>query len=372
MTLDDVFYYITDNNKLFRVINGNSKLLVLDFIDLPSMNFSGADILVKFKDELLIPTDLGLKRIFDDGTIDFLLEGNVFEDYSSYLLASKSGHNILFGNNDLLYHYDGDQVHEFSTGDSLYKSITTLGSDHFLINSRGPDLNRKYTYNSNSKLLTEFNLDNSTISLYYLSGSQPKLLTFSYYWVGGSSLKDYKLYNTDPDLEDLTLVATYNKIGSDYSDNIATVDDKGLLILGNNLLKLSAELNPIVVEEIRINNYDGFQLKDDNIYFWGMDKDLGRQLYSYDASLSAIDPINEIQPSISIYPNPVNDKLHLNMDEDSIDLLNFKYQIYSSAGHLCAFGSASGSIETSMLGSGSYFLYLYDGEKNYFLKFVKD
>lgn len=83
---------------------------------------------------------------------------------------------------------------------------------------------------------------------------------------------------------------------------------------------------------------------------------------------TGIHPVSYMQ-TISVYPNPANDKLHISLPQKG----NYQFSISDITGKVITTGKfISGEIILSALPSGMYFLRLSDDyQHNYFSKFVK-
>jgi ELWxxDGT repeat protein len=124
---------------------------------------------------------------------------------------------------------------------------------------------------------------------------------------------------------------------------------------------------------LKINNTGKFLLLNNSIYFTAIHEDYGEALFSYD--LSGLSVLDTYESPFHIYPNPVQDELHINTDLQSDKFINIRIlditgKIISNS-RLYVKQNSDIQIHTSQLEPGIYILLIDSGDLPTVSKFIK-
>ena len=159
--------------------------------------------------------------------------------------------------------------------------------------------------------------------------------------------------------------ATANEMNTSFFDIQRSQNGRNFSSIG----KINTTGNTIFTRKYSFSDLD--PVKAINYYRLGiMDKD-GKLYYSPIRKVN-----NGFSMEVSAFPNPVNEKLQINIQSDKakylrVDLLNMNGKLLSSNKLTIIEGATNKTMDVSALSSGTYLVKIYDGEEYLVLKFQK-
>ena len=336
---NQVFY--RESNNIYRILNNeNPELLDLEISGISCYMFT-------LKNRLFLFSNKKIYEIIDSNILqvyEFADFGNQ-NIYMEDIIIDKNEENILFSfSNNMFYHFDGNSMDEIHN-DTYLSSFTEIKNGFILLNSQN-----HLFYDCNSKLLGSIDglEDQERIIDLVLSGEDTPLITTLNY----RTTKIYKAKNNYQTL--IPYDSFYN--GLPYI-SFLPAGDNGILYAANLIYFMDSDKEFHKLENITIDYPpENIVEKDSFIYFFGIDKFLGRQVYRINKDFR----INTTETSIEkliIYPNPTDDIINISSE----NFRDGKFYIYNTKGILIQTGIIKNSIDISKLAVGPYFIII---EKN--------
>jgi len=261
ITSDDRLYY-TKGRKVYEYNFPDTSRVILS-------SYGSGQHMVKLQDKLLITTKNGLYAYDSVGGLRFL-KGATGE--TSALSISESGNHVLYGTQTGLYHHDGSTLQTVETNASI-KDINALGSNCFLVYG-----DHKYLYDAGKMTLTEIPEKSFGFlrRILDLNDETKAVITKR-----NSNMWKHFIYDTDTEFRDYQLEFVVSSPRGAISAMI--INDQGLLKLGKRLVRVNGDNNYEKIQHLStVDNGSGFVLIDSTIYFIGVDRTFGRQLFSYE------------------------------------------------------------------------------------------
>jgi len=363
--IDDKLYYYNEN--ILYVVNQNSQPEeVINGLSYP--NISSSFPVLKMNNELIIPTETGLYSLDSVGELSVVKSGDMVASSLSTLLLTKSGDHLLFGNQDSLFHYDENLVYKSDFDILDYYVLRQLGANHFYSWRHENNAITGNIYDAPNDQFFPNTFEHGIISnIFEINGTTFALAPTK----RGEIVNCFSAFEFDNDLLTFTEKTRFENVaGSSVGDVIISENGKGLLMAGSRLVRIDNNSYEEVLDISVEDNRDGFLKIDSLVYFIGIDKDLGRQLYSYNPNASSTKMIEESHLKNWVYPNPAED--FLTIDLSSLPLEIWGYSIYDMTGKKMNGGSVSDHIAISYLPSGVYCFVLEGSNYRYASVFVKE
>ncbi|HHH53079.1 MAG TPA: T9SS type A sorting domain-containing protein, partial [Bacteroidetes bacterium] len=279
---------------------------------------------------------------------------NFIYDDDYYLNQDRK--NIIFPANDsILYNFDGTSIDSLSY--SEINDLRKLNYDFLLLNWNSDDI---YDMRENELYnIDEFDKNEDVIGI-AISKVDTAIITRSWDFT--------KIYKTKNKFKTVQLDTS---IG--YDLNVKRVSyfesgNFGILYSGKYVYFVDDKLNVSKMKDIIVpDRPQNIIQKDSFIYFFGIDPEIGHQVYKVKMKTGAVFTEDIYNSKLIIEPNPSHNYI-LIKDENAI---NAKFYIYDINGRVIQKGKNTGRINISNLSNGMYIISLQTNQNIYSGLFIK-
>ncbi len=344
---NDYVYYLNEGVVSRTDGYAPSEFIFDNYSNLLDVFGNGIDI---FKDQLIMVTDFGLKRIENDGTVMDL--GSVFEFNPIIGLSfDDTRQNVMIGDNNLKIHYDGTDVYEFQPayGGDIFNRAST--DDVFFFTESEDGIETNTFFKSESKLYSALpeEIQDEQIIDYFESSDEEFIMTR----VGRIPNDELRIYKVNASFDEIELVGEFLDVGILLDASFTKFYNEGFLYSADLIFLLSRDNQLVLLEDIKGSRYNNEVVeKDGELYVLALDEEYGRQLYSTTllSFRTNIVELDEVKKFI-ISPNPVNDVLSIVAEEQYADL---QINVYDLRGTLLVSESSAWTLDVGNLNQGMY------------------